>query len=147
MEEDNYSAEKSIDGFLYQNVWPEKNQELLDEIVAVWKETNALSQNQNPIDRAKEVVFLVRNEQNKIVAISTAFIRRIQQLRAHMFVYRCFVTKSYRRKKIATRITVITRDYLESIHKNIEPRCIGIIAETENDEFNQTMRQAVYPNY
>ena len=129
----------------FQNVWKEKDQALLDEIVSVWKQYKAIPPGENPIDRAKQVVYLARNAENHIVGISTAYISRISQLRAHMFVYRAFITEPYRRKRILTRITLLTRDYLESIHKETDPRCLGIIATVENEGLNQTLRQAVYP--
>lgn len=129
----------------FQNVWSEKNQVLLDEIVDVWNQYNAIPPGENPLDRAKQVVYLARNKENHIVGISTAYINRISQLRANMFVYRAFIAKPYRRQGLLTRITLMTRDYLESIHQSINPRCLGIIATIENEGLNKTLRQAVYP--
>lgn len=139
------TTQEPIPGITFQNVWKEKNQELLDEIVDAWTRYKAIPPGENPLDRAKQVVYLARNEENHIVGIATAYIRRIGQLRANMFVYRSFVAEPYRRKGIMTRITVMTRDYLELIHQNINPMCLGIIAEIENEGLKQTLRQAVYP--
>lgn len=134
-----------MEGITFQNVWMEKNQDLLDEIVTAWKQHNALPKTENPIDRAKQVVYLARDANNNIVGISTAFINRIQQLRAHMFIYRCYIAKPFRRQGIMTRITVMTRDYLQSIHQDINPRCLGILAEIENEGLKKTLPYAVYP--
>ncbi len=129
----------------FQNVWEEKNQELLDEIVEVWNRHRALPRGENPLDRAKQVVYLARNKENRIVGISTAYISWVKQLKANMFVYRGFVAQHYRRMGILTKLTLMTRDYLETIHRSINPRCLGIIATIENAGLNQTLRQAVYP--
>jgi len=131
--------------FEYQKVWAEKDQALLDEIVSTWEKYGITVEGEAAVDRAKNVVLLVRNSGGEIIGISTARIHYINRLKANMFVYRGFVVPEYRRMKIMTNMVVITRDYLESIYESVKPHCLGIIAEIQNKGLVDTLRYPVYP--
>ena len=112
--------------FEYQNVWAEKDQNLLDEIVSTWEKYGITVEGEAAVDRAKNVVLLVRTSGGGIAGISTARIHYINRLKANMFVYRGFVVPEYRRMKIMTNMVVNTRDYLESIYESVKPSKLRI---------------------
>lgn len=130
--------------FTYENVWSPKSQDLLDEIVEFWNKYKAIPPGESAIDRAKDVVFIIRDQTNAVVAVSTAKINFIKFLKLNMFYYRCFVAPEYRRQGLMTKITVETRNFLENEHQNIKPLCAGIIAELQNKALNEYRREAVF---
>ena len=130
--------------FEFQNVWSPKNQDLLEEIVLFWNQYKAIPPGESGIDRAKDVVFIARDQEGKIAAVSTVKIHFTKFLKLNMFYYRCFVAPEHRRKRLMTEITVHTRDFLETEHKRIKPLCAGMIAELQNPDLNTYRREAVF---
>lgn len=130
--------------FEFQNVWSPKNQELLEEIVSFWNKFKAIPPGDSGLDRAKDVVFIARDQDGKIAAVSTVKISLIKFLKLNMFYFRCFVAPDYRRKRLMTEITVKTRDFLENEHQKIKPVCAGMIAELQNPNLNTYRREAVF---
>ena len=126
--------------YSFHNVWSEKNQDLLDEIVDAWKQIGAIPPGQSGMDRAKQVVYLVRDENGKIVAITTAFITYFPQLKHDVFAFRALIFKENRIPGLLPKLTKMTLEYLESIHHSIDKNIIGVITEVENQSLQKLNR-------
>jgi len=138
------SKDKSY-GLRFENVWSLKNQDLLDEIVEAWAILGVVPEGQSSMDRAKQVVYLVRNTDSKIVGISTTYISFIPKLKNKLFVYRCLIFPKYRYPGLLAMLTKMTLEYLESIHHSLNEKIIGVITEIENKSL-QKLNLAVLPS-
>ena len=128
---------ESLYGITFENVWMEKNQELLDEIVEAWNNVGAIPPGQSGIERAKQVVYIVRNEKKKIIGISTAYLSGVKRLRNNFFIYRCMVFPGNKIPGLFTKLTDLSLKYLESIHTTLKRKVIGVLTEVENKELQK----------
>ena len=132
-------------GTRFENVWCTKDQKLLNEIVEAWDRVHAIPANQSGQERAKQVVYLVRNKNDEIIGISTAYFTFIPNLNNNLFVYRCMIFPGNNIPGLFTKITLLTIEYLESIHKSLNQKVIGILTEVENKSL-QKLNLAVLPS-
>ena len=128
----------------FQNVWMEKTDALIQEVAEVWNQYSALPEGEQYFDRAKQVVYVAR-QNGRIIAISTAFPTHIPRLENHLFAFRCFLVPDGRIPGLMTKITALTLEYLETIKDNYDPGMIGVITEVQNDRLQEHRREAVYP--
>jgi len=124
-------------GISFQNVWKTEDEAIIKEIIELWTSNNLLPEGSDPAKRAKQVVFVIRSHENKIIGISTAFPEYIKQLRNHAFLFRCFILPEHRYPGLLTKLTVITRDFLQSIFEETDPPCIGMISIIQNERLNE----------
>ena len=129
----------------FDNVWMEKTEDLINEIASVWENYSALPEGEKTFDRAKQVVYLARNAEGQIIAISTAYPSYIKRLNNHFFAFRCFLTPENRIPGLMTKITALTLEYLETVQNNYDPKMIGVITEVQNERLHEHRREAVYP--
>lgn len=116
----------------FENVWGEKSPALIEEISNKWKSLGVIPPNESPEKRARQVVFLIRNEKRGIVGISTAYNLRVEQLGNHLLAFRSLLDPQYRIPGLFIKLVHSSFDYLESIHHTLEPKPIGLIAEIES---------------
>ena len=131
--------------FKFENVWSIKNQELLDEIVQAWARVGAVPEGQSGLDRAKQVVYLIRDPLDKIAGISTAYIGTVPRLKNDFFIFRCMIFPEYRYPGLLFKITKMTIDYLESIHSSLNQKVVGVFTEVENEQLKK-LNFAVLPS-
>ena len=136
-----------MSSYTFQNVWSLKDQDLLDEIVAAWDRVGAIPDQQSSQDRAKQVVFLIRDHNNQIAGISTAFISYFPQLKNKFFIFRCMIFPEYRAPGLLAKLTTMTLDYLESIHKSLNEKVIGVITEVENKQLQKLNRAILHTGF
>jgi hypothetical protein len=96
-------------------------------------------------ERVNQLVYIIRNEDKKVIGISTAFKAYIKQLKNYFYVFRCLITPENRIPGMDAKLTVITRDFLESIHDSDTPNvAIGLLALIENKHLKERSL-AVWP--
>jgi len=134
-----------LNQFKFENVWSLKNQDLLDEIVDAWTKVGAIPGNQSGMDRAKQVVYIVRNAENKIIGISTAYLANVPLLKNNLFVFRCMIFPGFRIPGLLAKLTSMSLQYLESIHHSLKQKVVGVFTEVENKELHK-MNYAVLPS-
>ncbi len=132
-------------GITFEEVFGKVDQKLAGELIDVWTNNNLLREGESGKERAKQVVLIVRNENQKIIGISTAYPIHVEQLKNKLFAFRCMLVPEYRYPGLLTKLTVKTRDYLEDIHSSYDPYCIGIFTEIQNTKLNDHRKEAVYP--
>ena len=132
-------------GITFEEVFGKVDIKLSGEVIDIWKKYNLLSKGESGMERAQQVAIIVKNKNHEIIGISTAYSTYVKQLKNTLFVFRCMLIPEYRYPGLLTKLTVITRDYLEYIHKNHEPLCIGLITEVQNPKLAKYRREAVYP--
>ncbi|HKI47973.1 MAG TPA: GNAT family N-acetyltransferase [Desulfobacteria bacterium] len=131
---------------IIENVWQRVSPDLKKEIVRFWAGTTALTIQAEALERAEEVVFVVRNLSRKIVGVCTAKKIFSERLNNHVYFYRTMIDPGYRRHGLAIDLLIKTRDFLEGQFKQeVERESIGILLTLENEDLNRTFRKAVWP--
>ena len=129
----------------FENLWQKNAAHLAPEIVTIWKQFNPGLEEAKADERLNQIVYVVKNEFGQVVGISTAFKAYIKQLRNHLYAFRLIILPEYRIPGMSSKLTVMTRDFLESIYKSDErDRCIGIVTLVENEELKKTRNEAVW---
>ncbi|MFZ6014059.1 MAG: hypothetical protein ACOYXT_27205 [Bacteroidota bacterium] len=127
----------------FENVW--KNNGVPEDVIGLWKLYGVLSQDQIDL-RAHQLVYVVRNESGSAIGVSTAFKAYIKQLRNYFYAFRCMLIPEYRIPGLTSKLVVMTRDFLESIHEQDEgEKAIGVITLVENERIKQNRREAIWP--
>jgi hypothetical protein len=128
----------------FENVWQKDVAAIKEESKAIWKKLNAV-EDTGMDERTNQLVYVVKNESDRVVALSTAFKAYIKQLRSHLYVYRCLVTPDNRIPGLDAKLTKLTLDFLESIHlQDIEDKAIGVITLIKNPQLKQR-NLAIWP--
>lgn len=118
-------------GVRFECVWGEKSEELLKEIVGLWKDAGVTTGNQPPEERAKQALFLARKDE-KIIGISTSYAAHIPHMKNHLFMFRAMVHPKHRIPGLLEIITSKSIEHLESVYQETEPYCIGVMALLES---------------
>jgi hypothetical protein len=125
--------------------WNNSTPELREAVMQFWLNSRLLSAEEAE-KRVAEVVMTVRDEQNEIIGISTAYKAFVKQLGHHFYMFRCAIREQERHPGLTSLLLVKTRDHLESIHQNDEGViCKGLMTVVENPRINETRREAVWP--
>ncbi len=116
------------------DVWSNKSEELIQEIVDTWKKVGALPNQVDPFIRAKQVVLVARNEDNEIVGITTAKKTYYTPLKNDFYFFRGLLLPDYRIPGLFINMTIKTFERLEEFNYALigEKKPLGVITEVEN---------------
>lgn len=127
----------------FENQWISQSEQTRQGVIDFWNTHNLLKPDVSGIQRAKEVVWVVRTPSQSIIGVSTAFKAHFKQLHNNFYVFRCAIAPDFRIPGLMSKILVDTRDFLESIHKKDPDPCLGIMTFVENPGVNAN-RKAVW---
>lgn len=131
--------------FDFENLWRKDPGTLRKEIVTIWKQYSPELESEKIEERLGQLAYVIKNEFEQVVGISTAHKAYVKQLRNHLYSVRILIIPSARQAGLATKLMVMTRDLLESIHETDTPnKCIGIITLVENKQFAEARREAIW---
>src|SRR4051794_15305566 len=100
---------------IFENVWRKNDPDVQQQVAAIWK--NVAGLNDAKIgERLQQIIFVAKDGQ-KVIGISTAFKSYIQQLKNYFYAYRCLIVPGSNIPGIDVKLSVLTRDFLESIHQ------------------------------
>ncbi|MCB0488004.1 MAG: hypothetical protein R2820_03185 [Cyclobacteriaceae bacterium] len=129
----------------FENLWGKHPGELQKEIVTIWKQFSPGMEAEKVNERLSQLAYVVKNEFEQVVGISTAQKVYVKQLRNYLYSVRLLIVPSYRQPGLASKLIVLTRDFFESIHKSdTDERTIGIITLIENKDYSETRREAIW---
>lgn len=129
----------------FENVW-RKNIAERKEITTIWKQFHPGLEEKNAEERLNQIVILVKNEFGQIVGISSAFKAYIKQLDNYFYSARLILIPGYRIPGLMSKLMVMTRDFLESVHRHDDaPPCLGIVLLVENDRLKKLRNEAIWP--
>ena len=122
---------------IFENVWKKEDPDAQRQVAAIWSRYSAFTSEK--IDaRKRELLFLVKDQENQVVGISTAFKTYISQLRNYFYVYRCLIVPQYSIPGLDAKLTVLSRDFLEAIHTDEGPdHAIGMLALIQNPKLKE----------
>ena len=113
-------------------VWKQVTPELADELLAFWKDNNAIADDAAAKQRVPEVVCVARDENGALCGVGTAVIKVLPRLRQPMYYYRQFFARSLRgqHQELAfyRRAKQILQDYNAGLDK---AESLGILLEVD----------------
>jgi hypothetical protein len=116
--------------YLLQNVYLRTTQAQRSEIIALWLEEGALSDQAEAERRSHEAVFLVRTASGDLAGLSTVGLVRVKDGRT-FYAYRMFLRKGNRVPYLMVAVIAATRDFLRTFqHPELQPA--GMLHVNEN---------------
>lgn len=136
------SSQKQV---TFEVVWDNVTQPTREEVTRIW--TQHMQFSASEIDaRLSQLVVVMKDEQGRVVGVSTAYKTYIHQLRNYLLACRVLIVPEYRRENLAPSLLVATRDFLESIHQwDEQDPAIGLITLVENEYVRRTRTDAIWP--
>lgn len=122
-----------------ENVWTNKSARQVQEIIDFWNDHKAIPPSEDISKRAQQVVIVARNENSKIVGVTTSYLKNYTPLKSKLFVFRGMIAPDYRVPGLFIKITNETIQVLEKFSKSIDAneRPVGLIAEMENHQLKK----------
>lgn len=129
-------------------VWKQVTPELADELLAFWKDNNAIADDAAAKQRVPEVVCVARDENGALCGVGTAVIKVLPRLRQPMYYYRQFFAKGLRGQHQELAFFQRCKQVLEAHCAAMEtPESLGILLEIENAKIAAAYKQAVVPGF
>lgn len=122
---------ETYSNYSLQIVFGRVNQELAREIADFWLKNNAIT---NPLEagrRTSEVVMVIRNEQDEVAAVSTAYLDKLPDSDDLYHFFRMFIRAADRVPGLARQAVLNSIEYLASqADATAKPK--GLVMVTEN---------------
>lgn len=132
----------------FENVWGDKPDPLGKEIKAFWYKWHALPENVDANDRVNQVLYVVRNAEQQIAGIGSAYYSFVARLEQYFYIYRTFIAPELRRTYIAKDLLLASRNFLEQYNsEQQQQRALGMLLEVGNEVLKYggvTVKRAVW---
>lgn len=116
-----------------------------EDVIALWTREGVVAPDE-AARRVGEVRLVATDERRQLVGVATTYLRRNEQLRAHLWYYRAFVSASHRAADVARLLALLGRDHLcRRYVDGQDRRAIGIIYEVENEGLKRYAHHARWP--
>lgn len=129
-------------------VWKDLSPELAAELVAFWRDHNAIRNETAANRRTDQAVCIARDADGAICGVATAVVKVLPRLRQPMYYYRQFFARSLRgqHQELAffKRAKQILQDHNAGLDK---PESLGILLEVENAKIAAAYRRAHEPGF
>ena len=132
--------------FSYQQVLNNLSSELENEIIDFWFTEGAMNDRVAASERLKEVLFIARDQENKIVAASSSYKQHNEQLQNTFSYMRAFVPERFNETDIAQQLLLHVRNLLESEyqHGKLE-NSKGLLLEISQEAIHKRYPEAIWP--
>jgi hypothetical protein len=132
----------------FEKAWKQITPERSEELATLWLEDGMLPDPEAAKKRAKEAVWIIRDEKRKPVGVSTAARYRLKLLNNnYLYEFRCFIAGSHRIAGLDVKLSKLTFDLLEEESKHDPEKPIGIFSVLENEILKKEplWQRAVWP--
>jgi hypothetical protein len=115
-----------------------------DRVTEFWLREAAIPE-EEARRRVEEVHLLALDADDSIAGVSSAYLKRVGQLRMEMWHYRAFVGKDHRMSSLAVNLAVHGREVLEErFVTGRDTRAPGIVYEVENEGLKKYFNLALW---
>lgn len=142
----NDTAAPQTSRFELIRIWPAITPTDADELLAFWKEHNAIPNEAQARARLTQVVLLARDADGAIAGVCTAYPMTPPQLGQPMYFWRGFIAPKWRRTRLIGSLLSRSCQVLGDHARDNDYPCIGILLELENDRFGSVGRKAEWIN-
>jgi hypothetical protein len=135
----------ALDNLKFECVWKGGRDEAREQVKVLWLKYGALEGESHVEKRSREIVYTVWNDQQKVIAVSTARPVQVPFLNNHYFYeFRCFVDPAFRVPGLDSVLAVKTKAFLEQ-QKDSVTKFKGILMIIENEALRTQRTKAVWP--
>ena len=129
-------------------VWKQVTPELADELLAFWKDNNAIADDAAARQRVPEVVCVARDENGALCGVGTAVIKVLPRLRQPMYYYRQFFARSLRGQHQELAFFQFAKRVLHRHNTALpKPESLGILLEIENAKIASAYKRVHEPGF
>jgi hypothetical protein len=115
-----------------------------EDILAMWTREGVVPEAEAR-RRVHEALNVVIDQDEGVIAVSTAYLQRNAQLGMDLWYFRTFVSSAHRNTHVATQLTFHNRDLLESRFVSGEDtRAAGVVFELENEGMRKYFNRAIW---
>lgn len=135
----------SLNNVVLECIWRRPAEGERELAKAMWREYGAMDSEARIDERARHIVYLIRDASGRVGGVSTARPVRVQLLNNHFFYeFRCYIAPPFRRAGLDTHLVVETKAFLERAEGSGE-KFKGLIMFIENEELKRHKTRAVWP--
>jgi hypothetical protein len=128
--------------YLLENVYLRTTRAERSEIIALWRDEDALDDHADAKRRSREAVFLVRNASGELAGVSTVGFVRIKDGRI-FYNYRMFLRTRDRVPNLMTGVVLASREFLRTFqHPELQPD--GLLHINENPKLMRPGARRVF---
>lgn len=124
-------------------VYNNHNNDLDQKIVRFWKQESALPNYEEKFvkQRLSEVLFIVLNEKDEIIGVSSGAPVFFEQIREHFLYFRLFVRPDYRggNRGVAMGMYYATFDLFDQLKELNSQKIIGLLIVYESEHLNKVI--------
>ncbi len=132
----------------FHPVWKQVTPELAQEIVAFWKQHNAIGDQAVANARAEQAVCVARDDAGQLCGVGTAIVKVLPRLRQPMYYYRQFFAKALRGQHQELAFYQACKQVLQTYNQSLaQAEGLGILLEIENAKIAAAYKQAVVPGF
>ena len=132
----------------FHPVWKQVTPELAQEIVAFWKQHNALGDEAVANARTEQVVCIARDDAGQLCGVGTAMIKVLPRLRQPTYYYRQFFAKTLRGQQQELVFFQTCKQVLHTYNQALaQAESLGILLEIENAKIAHAYNQAIVPGF
>jgi hypothetical protein len=129
-------------------VWEQVTPHLSQELIAFWRDNNAIVDQARAATRATQAVCIARDEADVICGVGTAMIRVLPRLLQPMYYYRQYFAKAMRGRHQLIPFYQRARQTLQAHNASLEaPESLGVLIETENSKLSSAYNHAYEPSF
>lgn len=129
-------------------VWKQVTPELAQELMAFWRENNAIGDDAAAAARALQAVCVARDESGALCGVATAMVKVLPRLRQPLYYYRLFFAKALRGQQQFLPVYVQSKQILQGYNASLQaPESLGLLLELENGKFAAAYRHAHEPAF
>ena len=127
--------------FVYQSLSKDQKEEILN----FWISENALNEDQAE-KRISQIAFTVRDEDGRIIGVSTIVKRNYEPIGKTFWVFRAFVGEKYRQKGVVLELVNKAKEELNNrFNDGKDPEVIGILLKVQSPILMKYFPQATWP--
>lgn len=115
-------------------VWKKVDDAIAKQVIEYWKDAGFGTV---PDERAQQIVVIARNENSKIMGISTTASVFVPSFKNKMYVFRASLHPEFRMPGLLEYITTESLKHLEATYKDNDPECIGVLAKIESPQLKK----------
>jgi len=143
-QEESRNTDYSLEGTPYRGESFADSAVTPDDVLGLWRREAGLPE-EEMLRRVHEVINVVTNEDEGLVALSTAFLQRNERLRMSLWYFRTFVAEAHRATHVGTHLTLRNRDLLEGRYlSGDDTRASGVAFELEHDGLRTYFNRAIW---
>ena len=129
-------------------VWKALSPELAAELVAFWRDQNAIQNEAAATRRTEQAVCIARDADGALCGVATAMIKVLPRLRQPMYYYRQFFARSLRGQHQELAFFQFAKRVLQDYNAALpKAESLGILLEIENAKIAAAYRRAHEPGF